>query len=847
MLATLLILAQQAAPVAPTAELPAELVPASWLCVPALDATGRRPFSPNTVFARHLLAADAAPPVEGAAITGSNGREERWKRVASAADGRVDSEAAWAYAEVESPARRVLLAELAGAGRLYVNGAGFAGDVYGYGFGGVPVALQAGVNRLYVTGIRGRFRLKLRAPPAAPGASAPLVFGDWDVTRPELVRGERAGLKHLGLLLLNASEAPLPVVFGVGGDTPLFQRGTNSGPTLVPLGVDKALFELLLLKPAPATGERVEVPLTLNGRAQPLELTLRAAAEVRRLTFPSRLDGSVQECSVLPAAEPAGSSRSPGSTASTEGAVVLSLHGAGVDARNQAASYAAKPRLTIVAPTNRRPFGFDWQDWGRRDAYEALAAALYPQNAERFTVYLTGHSMGGHGTWHLAANDPDRFAAIAPSAGWSSFEHYGGGARDGELAAWWRAADPSSDTLALMANLARIPTFVLHGADDDNVPASEAERMLAALRAAGGEPRSHIEPGAGHWWDKSPGGGADCLDWPGIFELFAATRAREIPAQMEFLTVDPGVDAVHGWLELLQAQDYAKPLRVRSRLAQDGRELVLETENVRALRFRGAPAGWSGERLNLDGQSIQLGAAVLAQDFLRGESSWQAAAPGFRLPREKNPEFSGPFKRAFERGFVLVYGTAGSEAEDRALLERARCDAATWWYRGNGSARLVSDQEFLARGEAWTFGMELGAWVPNVVLYGNADTNGAWRKLLGEAPPVDARRGALRCGTREWRGDDLAGLFVLPRRDVQGDVVALIGACADSGPAGARLGYALAPFASGVGTPDFTLFSARVLAQGDGGVLATGFFDARWQLDGRAFLRPESPAGETPR
>ena len=41
-------------------------------------------------------------------------------------------------------------------------------------------------------------------------------------------------------------------------------------------------------------------------------------------------------------------------------------------------------------------------------------------------IYLTGHSMGGHGTWHLAANDPDRWAAIAPSAGWISFDTYGG-------------------------------------------------------------------------------------------------------------------------------------------------------------------------------------------------------------------------------------------------------------------------------------------------------------------------------------------------------------------------------------------------------------------------------------
>ena len=55
---------------------------------------------------------------------------------------------------------------------------------------------------------------------------------------------------------------------------------------------------------------------------------------------------------------------------------MLTLHGASVDAFNQARSYSPKPDLWIVAPTNRRPFGFDWQDWGRLDAYEVLDHAL---------------------------------------------------------------------------------------------------------------------------------------------------------------------------------------------------------------------------------------------------------------------------------------------------------------------------------------------------------------------------------------------------------------------------------------------------------------------------------------
>ena len=56
-------------------------------------------------------------------------------------------------------------------------------------------------------------------------------------------------------------------------------------------------------------------------------------------------------------------------------ALVLSLHGADVEASGQAAAYAQKEWCSIVAPTNRRKFGFDWEDWGRIDAFEPMAAA----------------------------------------------------------------------------------------------------------------------------------------------------------------------------------------------------------------------------------------------------------------------------------------------------------------------------------------------------------------------------------------------------------------------------------------------------------------------------------------
>ena len=43
-------------------------------------------------------------------------------------------------------------------------------------------------------------------------------------------------------------------------------------------------------------------------------------------------------------------------------ALILSLHGAGVEAYRQVDAYTKKDWAFVVAPTNRRPFGFDWQD-----------------------------------------------------------------------------------------------------------------------------------------------------------------------------------------------------------------------------------------------------------------------------------------------------------------------------------------------------------------------------------------------------------------------------------------------------------------------------------------------------
>ena len=87
-------------------------------------------------------------------------------------------------------------------------------------------------------------------------------------------------------------------------------------------------------------------------------------------------------------------------------------------------------------------------------------------------VYLTGLSMGGFGTWSLAAAFPERFAAIAPICGGGDLES--------------------------MGRLINMPIWAFHGAQDVAVPLARSADLIHALYNLGGNPRFSVYPDAGH-------------------------------------------------------------------------------------------------------------------------------------------------------------------------------------------------------------------------------------------------------------------------------------------------------------------------------------------------------------
>lgn len=156
--------------------------------------------------------------------------------------------------------------------------------------------------------------------------------------------------------------------------------------------------------------------------------------------------------------------------------LILFLHGAG-ESGNELEKVKVHGPPKIVDSKPDFPFivvspQCAVRPWNPEQLNSLLDEIIKTERVDTDRVYLTGLSMGGYGTWALAALHPERFAAIVPICG-------GGNPNDA-------------------SKLKDLPTWVFHGAKDEAVPLSRSEEMVAAIKSAGGEPKFTIYPEAGH-------------------------------------------------------------------------------------------------------------------------------------------------------------------------------------------------------------------------------------------------------------------------------------------------------------------------------------------------------------
>ncbi len=534
-------------------------------------------------------------------------------------------------------------------------------------------------------------------------------------------------------------------------------------------------------------------------------------------TFVSGIDGSLQYYAVTPQIN----------GAKENAALFLSVHGAGVEAIGQARAYKSKDWGTLVAATNRRPRGFNWEDWGRLDALEVLEIAKQKFKPNPQHIYLTGHSMGGHGTWFLGATYPDKWAAIAPCSGYASLKDYG--SADGKIPDSSKQpveqlllrAGNQSDVPKLAYNYKPLGVYILHGDSDRTVPVKYARQMRAILGEFHADFNYYEYPGGEHWF------GNQSVDWPHIFEYFKWHSILPDSAinNIDFTTSSPGISATYRWATIVQQQHPLAYSRIILNRNRNAKIISGKTENILLLQLALNEFGSNSDvSIQLDSLNVLHYKTISNNDsiyLLKNNDAWNIT----QKPdvNHKNPLRYGTFKEAFNHNMVFVVGTKGNKEENETNLNKAMFDAESWYYRGNGAIDIISDKQFSAEKYKGR----------NVIIYGNANNNFAWNILLKDCP-IQVFANKITADSLHFNGDNLAAYFVWPQKDSK----LLTGVVAATGVKGMKAAYANQYFAGGSGFPDFMIFSIDMLKDGSSAVKLAGFFNNQWKLDGDYVRQP---------
>jgi predicted peptidase len=130
---------------------------------------------------------------------------------------------------------------------------------------------------------------------------------------------------------------------------------------------------------------------------------------------------------------------------------------------------------------------------GANLAFQLIDSLLGTLPIDRSRIYVTGHSMGGAGAWHMIAHRPRFFAAAVPVCG-----------------------HPLPATAQAVKD---VPVWNFHGVVDEIEPVATSRVMIDALRKIGGQPRHTEYTGVGH----------DVFMWaytePAVIEWLFAQRA----------------------------------------------------------------------------------------------------------------------------------------------------------------------------------------------------------------------------------------------------------------------------------------------------------------------------------
>lgn len=421
--------------------------------------------------------------------------------------------------------------------------------------------------------------------------------------------------------------------------------------------------------------------------------------------FTSAIDGSVQPYGLV---LPADFADKVAANPDQPWRLDVWLHGRGDTSTEVPFLQERLSRLGQHAPADTlvlHPFGRHCNAFkfaGETDVYEAIEHVSGRLKIDPARISIRGFSMGGAGTWHLAAHSPDRWFAANPGAGFVDTIRYQNWDVQGmpyDPGHWGERLMRWYDVPPWVENLRNTRVLAYSGEVDKQRQA--AEFMIAAATQAGFEVPHVIGAGMGHKIDDDSAAEMD--------EQLARWSDEVTPAYRDSIRLVtytlryPKID----WLSVQGMQRHWDRAAVDGQLVPPS-TIRLTSENASRLRFDFSRLGWPLEtgdvRLEIDGQVVAGPSATRDQPYVielaEKDGQWHQTEPSDAAakPLRKRPGLQGPIDDALTTPFLFVLPSQACRHDDVERFVKQEIEhARTSWQRiMRGDVRVVLDRDLTA-------------------------------------------------------------------------------------------------------------------------------------------------------
>src|SRR5436190_69798 len=427
---------------------------------------------------------------------------------------------------------------------------------------------------------------------------------------------------------------------------------------------------------------------------------------------------------------------------------------------------------------------------GETDVFEAInhVRRYYPIDDTRISI--RGFSMGGGGTWHLAAHHPSFWAAAAPGAGFAEtaeFQHIW--SKDPKPSWYDQALWRLYDATLYAANFHNLPVIAYSGEIDRQKQAAD---IMAKYMAREGLELTHlIGPKTEHRYEP-----ATKVELDKQFTELVKPDRSPLPNHVRFTTYTLRYNSNY-WITVDGLEQHWSRADVDAEWLPNDKLVRLRTTNVTALTVK-----TPHESLVIDGQKI----TGSRQQFVKHGNSWKAATDD---SLRKRHGLQGPIDDAFFDRFIMVEPSGAS-----AFVQERFNHATDEWRSQFRGLPLVRTEDQLSADDIAS---------SHLIFWGDPDSSKLLARMAKQLP-VTWSRDSFRIAGKTFARDMFLPVLIYPNQLNPKRYVVL------------NTGFTFCEYgrsSNALQVPELPDFGVLEIANPNNVPLA-GFFDEEWKITDRS-------------